>query len=462
MYKIPDEYTFRIHHVRPRFKSDIESVLLYMANVCSNIPLTTVTEYKQLLFNAIRLYPGNERRAEKTINNWRTEIAALFGFYIDDRISNITKTGEISKLLTSSEDLVQFFKYFLLKFQYPGGHIKPNYVKKIISLGIKFKPAQYILSVLHKADAILGKPLGISKSEATHCIFNDLRVTRDHRNEHEVINLITENRHLKVLYESAGDILDYMVIANVLKESHGYYYLNRLENESILALINDKNFFSGYDKFYNQEITVSDLTVVETKWFEHVNSNLNESVFKTDILSYISAESEPKHAYDDYRVLVEDKIADVILSSTTKDIGDLGETLILGHEKVRVREFGRSDLLHLIKKIPTSLAVGYDIQSVEENAQKRYIEVKTTISNKPLRFYSFHMTPNEWDTASSLKDRYFVYRLMVSKTSRAIFILQDPVGLYKKNKINMSPRNGVEINFSDEICKKTELLLWES
>ena len=30
-YRIPSEYYFRIHHVRPRFKGDIENVLIYMA-----------------------------------------------------------------------------------------------------------------------------------------------------------------------------------------------------------------------------------------------------------------------------------------------------------------------------------------------------------------------------------------------------------------------------------------------
>ena len=36
-YKIPDEYFFRIHQVRPRFKGDIENVLIYMAEEISRI-----------------------------------------------------------------------------------------------------------------------------------------------------------------------------------------------------------------------------------------------------------------------------------------------------------------------------------------------------------------------------------------------------------------------------------------
>lgn len=36
-YKIPEEYYFRIHHVRPRFKGDIENVLIYMAEEITRV-----------------------------------------------------------------------------------------------------------------------------------------------------------------------------------------------------------------------------------------------------------------------------------------------------------------------------------------------------------------------------------------------------------------------------------------
>ena len=342
----------------------------------------------------------------------------------------------MSNILSDSGDLIQFFKYYAYKFQYPGGHIKANYAKELIDAGVRFKPAQYILKLLHEADSYLGKPLGISKAEATHCIFNDLRVTKDNRNVREVIDLIRANRESKVGYDTqgdviryAGDILDYMVLANLLKVSHNYYFLNRLENEAILSFINSKDYFKGYDDFYGTSFEASELNPIETDWFEYVNSGLDNNLFKTDITQYIT-ESDEEQA-SEYRILVKDKIGEVLASANTKEIGDLGETLVIGHEKVRVKEGGREDLLHLIKKIPTALAVGYDVQSIELDAKKRYIEVKTTISSKPLNFYSFHLTPNEWDTASSLNDRYFVYRLMISKSEITIFILQNPVQMYK-------------------------------
>ena len=36
-YQIPDEYFFRLHHVRPRFKGDIENVLIYIAEEISRV-----------------------------------------------------------------------------------------------------------------------------------------------------------------------------------------------------------------------------------------------------------------------------------------------------------------------------------------------------------------------------------------------------------------------------------------
>ena len=36
-YQILDEYFFRLHHVRPRFKGDIENVLIYIAEEISSV-----------------------------------------------------------------------------------------------------------------------------------------------------------------------------------------------------------------------------------------------------------------------------------------------------------------------------------------------------------------------------------------------------------------------------------------
>ena len=229
--------------------------------------------------------------------------------------------------------------------------------------------------------------------------------------------------------------------------------------ESIMVFIGDLDvFFTGYDPFYSRSINVSDLANIEPEWFEFVNKDLFAGLFQTDLTSYFA----PVSKEDSYQVAVDNKIAEILEGDgSSKDIGDLGENLIIGHEKVRLTNLGREDLIHLIKKIPTSLAVGYDIQSVEVNQLKRYIEVKTTISNRPIKFFDFHMTANEWNTATTLNDRYYVYRLMINKTQKIVYLLQNPVQMYRQAKINMTMTDGAEISFKEEVAEKMELLLWK-
>lgn len=468
MYSIEQQYYFRLHQVRPRFKNDIENVLLYVSSEIAKLNILPIDKFNEELFNSIRLYTGNARRATKTIHNWRTEIAALFGFIIEDNSNLTARPGSIAIKLAEEQDLVEFFKYFLFYFQYPGGHVKSHKLKDIINKGIKFKPAHYFLKVLEAGEKYTGKRFSINKAEATHFIYNDLRVTRDYCDPLDVINRILKYRQSELeldwsgdVIRYAGDILDYMVNANLLVQHASDYYINWGERQVITSFIESKLWFNGYDNLYGNDFTVKLLKPIEDVWFQFVNTDLGDDLFKTDVLKYLGLEEE------DYTKLIENAI-DVLEDSfdpenvrNTKEIGDFGENLIVGHECMRIKIGGREDLIHLIKKIPTSFAVGYDIQSVELDSRKRYIEVKTTISNKALSFYNFHLTPNEWSTADTLRESYYVYRLMISKYERKLFILNDPVGNYKIDLIRMTPRNGADITFTGNAGEWNELLIWK-
>ena len=205
MYKIPEEYYFRIHHVRPRFKGDIENVLLFVATEISKIPEQPEKDFADELNNAIRRYPGNAIREIKTINNWRTEISSLFGYYIVD--NGITKPGQRALDLAEKEDLVEAFKIFLYSFQYPGAHIKSHEILKQIENGVHFKPAQYILKVMQAAEKDTNGRIGLSKGEICHCIFNDLRCTAGLETPEETWKRIKHNRKLNTEYDLTGDII---------------------------------------------------------------------------------------------------------------------------------------------------------------------------------------------------------------------------------------------------------------
>lgn len=467
MYKVPEEYFFRIHHVRPRFKGDIENVLLYVATEITKISEKPEKDFANELNSAIRRYPGNEIREIKTINNWRTEISSLFGFYIVD--NGITRPGKRALDLAEKEDLVEAFKIFLYSFQYPGAHIKSHEILKQIEKGVHFKPAQYILKVMQAAEKDTNVRIGLSKGEICHCIFNDLRCSAGLETPEETWKRIKRNRELNVEYDMAGDIIryagdivDYMEIANLLvSHDSRFYYINTLENEIILKFVNSTEWFSKYDTMIQHKTgTLEAINECYTDWYNYVNRDINTTDFETDILAFIATDT------DEYKQLQKDRdeVYSLLLNADevrTKDIGDIGESLVHSHECQRVKSGGRSDLIHLIKRIPTQFAVGYDIQSIELDERKRYIEVKTTISSKPLHFNKIHLTSNEWNTAGTLKDRYFVYRLMISKVEKKLFVLQDPVGLYKRDILSMVPKDGAEITFNTKTAGNfEELLTW--
>lgn len=484
-YKVPEEYFFRVHHVRPRFKGDIENVLIYVAEEISRVGEKEIDKFVAEVNAALFRYPGNAHRELKTINNWRTEISALFGFI--EHTDTTDKPGRRAIELAKSGDLVECFKTFLYNFQYPGAHIKPNRVLEQIEEGIHFKPAQYILKLLRYANRKGGNSIGITKFEVCHCIFNDLRVTRDCEGVERTWDRIFQNRKNGVTYDQtgdviryAGDIIDYMEIANLLKTYDSRtYYLNTLEEESIVKFCESNEWFDEYDKMIRiKRGTMEEVKACVRGWFSYVNRDMEDTDFSTDILAYIASDEEELRQLKENATNVETSgLSDLIQRDdilekriiqyfdqlTTKDIGDIGENLVHGHECMRIKLGGREDLLHLIKRIPTQFAVGYDISSVELDERKRYIEVKTTISSKPLHFNRIHLTKNEWNTASSTHDRYYVYRLMLSKNERKLFLLQDPVGLYKKDKINMIPSDGADITFDPkEVGQFEELLTWKN
>jgi hypothetical protein len=458
MYKIPNNYYFRLHHIRPRFKNNIENVLLYIATEICLIGEKSEDEFAEELNKSIRCFPGNSLFKIKTINNWRTEISALFGL-IEYTEKGKCKQSRLAENLYRRQDLIEFFRFFAYKFQYPGGHLKPSSTLKMINNGVRFKPAKYLLELLFKATESKGR-FGLSKAEATHCIFNDLRVIRGYKNVEEVIDLIDTNRKKNIEYDSmgdviryAGDILDYLVLADILDlRPNGKYYLKSYELEVVNSIINSNEYFTGYDNLYGKvKLSLADVKKTQVSWYEYVNEGINAKIFKGDISNLIISK-EVESDFDPVNNFLQDiltKLNDKT-SVSTKEIGDLGEAILIHHEKCRLTLLDRKDLVRKVKKIPEAFAVGYDIHSFEgTGGNKRYIEVKTSTSKNKITVNRFHMTANEWESAETLKEAYFIYRLKISQNSLDLFLIKDPVGQYKSNNLSMTPRNGVDISFTE-------------
>ena len=342
------------------------------------------------------------------------------------------------------------------------------------------------------------KEMSISAEEATYCIFNDIRFTSGKLTPDEVAATILKNRKHGIKYYNpkdskslsltgkarskgdmtryAGDILDYMELANLLDSHNGYFTLKGNELAAIKLFAEDDTFFTGYERFYKKRnLDTSELSKVEPLWFDYVNRSMKPDLFKTDIRNLLSPDEDIDVVFDEsltpsdsveIEEAFENRIQHVVTSSdkTTKDISNLGEALICGHEKMRLKLHGYEEFVRLVQIVDSpSYHPGFDIDSYEADGTEdhRYIEVKTTISKQKIQMYGFHMSPNEWRVAGTIKEHYCVYRLMLSEKDKTLIILRDPVRLYKTDKIEAEPRDGMEISFSTDSFEPTTLLSWK-
>ena len=140
-----------------------------------------------------------------------------------------TTPTQLSVDLANTSDLPAFFRGFVYAFQYPAGHLKPRFVGELLEEGIAFHPCRWLFNFFLQTDVS-----SIDKYELCHCVLNDMRVTRDHESFTETAARIKANRLRGVEYDrrsdvvrSAGDILDYCVLADLLVEDHdGRFRIN--------------------------------------------------------------------------------------------------------------------------------------------------------------------------------------------------------------------------------------------
>jgi hypothetical protein len=414
--------------------------------------------FNKELFDLIQSYPGNIQKSDKTIHNWRTEISSLFGLVQSK--DGKSKAGFYANLLAQNEDLIEFFRYFLLSFQYPGAHIKPNRVREQVEAGVHFHPGKFIVDLFFEGQKIVGqdKQFNVKSQELTALVFNDLRVTATGElTAKEIAQTVLSNRKQKIQYDSTGDviryaqdILDYMVLADILdkRPNTGGYYMRASGVKAAVRISQQAPVFHGYDAFFGlRNVENTDYAAVEEEWFDFVNEDRVNDTFAGDIFDEVSPEINSSELIEGLKKA---------LDGDAQDIGQAGESIAITHEYIRLSECDRVDLASKVKKIPDYLGVGYDLQSFEGVVSpdfgdlQRYIEVKTTRSKNKVLENSFVMTANEWNAARTNGDSYYVYRIMISEGKLRMFVIRDPYEEDRKGTLTMTPRNGAEVTFTED------------
>ncbi len=462
MYEVPADCYLRLHHSRSRFKNDVESVLLFVAEAIANQERQPDNEFRATMNRILRTFPGNATRADKTINNWRTEISTFFSFVRSDGQWSSPTTA--AKSLAASGDLVALFRNWCVTFQYPGGHLKPHVSAELISRGVRFAPAIFVLQLLAACQTRVerGESFGVTAPELTHLVFNDSRVTASQEIGPEgVADSLLRNRKTRTAYDGTGDIvryakdvLDYMVLAQLLnyRPANASYSLRPQAQDIARAIVDNHMFFGGYDKLYKSAVSPGDVFVENAAWVDFVNIP-REFLFDAKLPA-------PDVAAEEYEGTGSAAALSALIDGvrraaegTTADIGRFGEQLVIVHERERLRRLGRKELSRLVRKIPEAMAAGYDVKSFEGVLLDgfdldRLIEVKTTRSARKDLQNFFTMTPNEWSVARTSRDAYFVYRVFITPEGVDIYVLRNPYELERQGLIEMEPRRGAEIRYA--------------
>jgi hypothetical protein len=121
-----------------------------------------------------------------------------------------------------------------------------------------------------------------------------------------------------------------------------------------------------------------------------------------------------------YRRVV--KVNYVELEQANRQLGQIGEELVVQYEKWRLLAAGKESLSEKIEWVSRDLGdgLGYDILSKELSGKGRYIEVKTTKLGKEAPIY---FSRNELEFSNESPNQYFLYRLFNVRSNPKIYIL---------------------------------------
>jgi hypothetical protein len=364
----------------------------------------------------------------------------LFGLTIIDNENVVWPSGN-TKFLLETQDYPLFFRAFCDKFQFPNCINVWTEAKLQASMGVRFKPAQYILQVLQEANLVFpNEVFYVSNQEISHLIFNDIRVAKGEITPKQVLQAILDGRAKKTVYPGGSNLtqhgrefLGYMTLAHLLKtdESGRNFCLNSDETKAIEHIIKNRSFIAPPKDIDDVDAHKKFCEAWDLR-FKRVTTE-DRSVFKRRPRSFTINVQD--------RVVVTDSTAAATRPNqqSLNETGDEGELYVLKYEKELVAAV-RPDKVALVARVANDTSLGYDIQSLElpDCSRKKYIEVKSTIRTFPpneeiLTF--FPMSGNEWETARHQQDSYYIYRVVLLENEVKMYIVQNPVQKESDKKI---------------------------
>ena len=440
-YQTPTKYLLRCAFPRGRILSQIEDELSILTQFVSRFAPKNKDEFDTLMDGE---YAKLRSVSTKSIRNYRTEMTKLFGL-ITVGADGVVQVSERTNLLVESQNFPLFFKTFCHRFQFPNEINKPQETAKQIESGVHFKPARFILDLFVLGVEKCGRDFSINGNEISNLVFNDIRIMSGKTSPSQVLDFLLKLRsgHVKFaggskIAQHGREFLGYMLLARLLKEGDSGFQLNEKERQVIDYIRQSELFFDMPRDFATKASVRKQVQYEWGLWFGDVSKiekeKLTTKIEKGEIptIPVPGIEKTPKAA-----ALAEPTQEDL------KEIGDKGELVVLKYEKERIYQI-RPDKVGLVRRVSNDIALGYDIQSLEfdDVSKKKFIEVKTTERTFPpsqeILTY-FPMSGNEWETAKTHGDSYYIYRVFLTVEEPAVFVIKNPVMRCEEGHIILEP-----------------------
>jgi len=152
-------------------------------------------------------------------------------------------------------------------------------------------------------------------------------------------------------------------------------------------------------------------SIFSNAFYEHISNEqfkpINSQLKKVGELKKINSTKELEIDY-------------VAKQVENEKIGKKSEQIAFEFEIKRLQTLGFTDCTQKVKVVSENNSLGYDIESMENENEKRFIEVKTVKRNDNL--YSFHITANEIQKIEQLSN-YYIYIVVFTKNGQSIKII---------------------------------------
>lgn len=195
---------------------------------------------------------------------------------------------------------------------------------------------------------------------------------------------------------------------------------NKEKEEPVQFLWQVLSFEINQGLFNSIGLNLSDPEIVEDPYSERINFTVQNQLIKSEKLPFPKEANTFKTPGN--RIVNIDFIQKAILS---KENGRKGEELVVAYERERLRKLGiNQEVIHVSNQ---GDGHGYDIESYNENNQKIFIEVKTSIGG--LNSY-FDVTLNEILVSNNKGNLYYIYRLFnydKQKNSAEFYVLNGAI-----------------------------------